>query len=217
MYFFVYHQNSLCRRCLIICFIVKETEAKRGCKTCLRHMASECGDWIEGQAVLASAAEISCERPGRPLNIQIKPRRNMNAPIQALWCIKAENREKHQEVRLFACCPTFSQPHSGPSHHCLLQLSPAFKPSRVQQPEQPERVFSQIKSCYSPALISPMVCTVIRIQGKIHSMACKTLPGLALLTFPASSLPLLLNTLYIYLPSFHLTSTQLCYDKQTAY
>lgn len=119
MYFFVYHQNSLCRRCLIICFIVKETEAKRGCKTCLRHMASECGDWIEGQAVLASAAEISCERPGRPLNIQIKPRRNMNAPIQALWCIKAENREKHQEVRLFACCPTFSQPHlsSGTASH----------------------------------------------------------------------------------------------------
>ena len=76
---------------------------------------------------------------------------------------------------------------------------------------------AQIKSCYSPALISPMVCTVIRIQCKIHSMACKTLPGLALLTFPASSLPLLLNTLYIYLPSFHLTSTQLCYDKQTAY
>lgn len=105
MYFFVYHQNSLCRRCLIICFIVKETEAKRGCKTCLRHMASECGDWIEGQAVLASAAEISCERPGRPLNIQIKPRRNMNAPIQALWCIEAENREKHQEVEVICVVP----------------------------------------------------------------------------------------------------------------
>lgn len=76
MYFFVYRQNSLRRSCLFICFIVQETEAKRGCKTCLRHTASECGDWIGGQAVLASAAEISCERPGPSLSIQIKPRKN---------------------------------------------------------------------------------------------------------------------------------------------
>lgn len=114
MYFFVYYQNSLCRRCLIICFIVKEIEAKRGCKTCLKHMASECGDWIGGQAVLASAAEISCERPGPPLSIQIKPRRNMNSPIQALWCIEAENRKASGGGGYLRGAPP------SPSHICLL-------------------------------------------------------------------------------------------------
>lgn len=116
---FVYRQNSLCRRCLIICLIVKENEAKRGCKTCLRHTASECRDWIGGQAVLASAAEISCEQPGPPLSIQIKPRRNKNSPIQALWRIEAENREKHQEVEVICLVPHLPQLHlsSGTASH----------------------------------------------------------------------------------------------------
>ena len=69
--------------------------------------------------MLASAAEISCEWPGPPLSIQIKPRRNMNSPIQALWCIEAENREKHQEVEVICVVPHLPQPHlsSGTASH----------------------------------------------------------------------------------------------------
>ena len=67
---------------------------------CLRHMAGEYGGWIGGQAVLAPAAEISGEPPGPPLSIQIKPRRNKHGPIQTLWLIEAEKREKHHVVEV---------------------------------------------------------------------------------------------------------------------
>ena len=46
----------------------------------------------------------------------------------------------------------------GPSHHCLLQLSPAFKPSRLQQPEQPERVFSKHRLNHVIPLLISLQC-----------------------------------------------------------
>ena len=125
-------------------------------------------------------------------------------------------------------CHLQMYPKSEPSH--LLPATSRSKPplsiatlsSLQTQPAAAARAAgmglfkAQIKSCYSPAHISPMLCTIVTIQCKIHSVACKTLSGLALLTSPASSLPFLLSH-SLHLPSFPLTSTRLCYDKQTAY
>lgn len=64
---------------------------------CLRHMAGEYGGWIGGQAVLAPAAEISCEPPGPPLSIQIKPRRNRKL------CFYGGHLPSNPCLRIFLC------------------------------------------------------------------------------------------------------------------
>lgn len=62
-------------------------------------MAGECGGWTGGRVpVLAPAAEISCDLPGPPLRLWIKPRRNRKGLMQVSRGIEAEKREKHQRA-----------------------------------------------------------------------------------------------------------------------